>query len=380
MDRFMEACLDQARLAQGHCRPNPAVGAVIVDIKGQILGVGHTQSPGQPHAEIMALRDAMEKGNVVKGATIYVTLEPCSHHGRTGPCTEALISAGVKRVIASIKDPNPLVSGRGFEKLRAAGIEIQVGQGAAESAEINKGFLSRMIRKRPWVRMKVAASLDGKTALENGTSQWITSENARQDGHVWRSRSCAILTGIGTVLDDNPSLNVRLNQGNTHYQPVLVVVDSKLQTPVNANIFNTDRSVLIYTTSTDSDKSTKLENAGARVITQAENSNSTLNKVDLTLMMEDLAGRGFNELHVEAGQKLNGSLLKANLVDEMLVYLAPMMIGLGLPMANIGPFETLGEIERVTFMSVDLIGPDIRVIAKIDQGEWLASAKLQEYS
>ena len=191
----------------------------------------------------MALRDATGRGHSVVGATAYVTLEPCSHHGRTGPCCDALITAGIKKVVASIADPNPLVSGQGFERLRAAGLEVIVGPGAAQSRELNIGFFSRMIRKTPWVRMKVAASLDGKTALHNGASQWITSDGARADGHAWRARASAVLTGVGTVLADNPRLDVRLV--DTPRQPHLVVVDSRLETPLDAQLFLAGRTIYI---------------------------------------------------------------------------------------------------------------------------------------
>jgi diaminohydroxyphosphoribosylaminopyrimidine deaminase/5-amino-6-(5-phosphoribosylamino)uracil reductase len=184
--------------------PNPRVGCVLCDAEGRVLGQGHTQKAGGPHAEVMALRDAAAQGNSVEGATAYVTLEPCSHHGRTGPCCDALIAAGVRRIVASLADPNPLVAGQGFDRLRAAGVQVEVGPGAAESRELNIGFFSRMVRKQPWVRMKVAASLDGKTGLENGVSQWITAEAARTDGHAWRARASAVLTGVGTVIEDNP--------------------------------------------------------------------------------------------------------------------------------------------------------------------------------
>ena len=186
--------------------PNPRVGCVITDAQGDILGRGHTQQAGGPHAEVMALRDAVRHGHATQGAVAYVTLEPCCHHGRTGPCCDALIAAGISKVVASIADPNPQVAGRGFARLVAAGVAVEVGPGAAASRELNIGFFSRMIRESPWVRMKVAASLDGKTALANGESQWITSADARADGHAWRARACAVLTGIGTVLKDNPKL------------------------------------------------------------------------------------------------------------------------------------------------------------------------------
>ncbi|MGH8830141.1 MAG: bifunctional diaminohydroxyphosphoribosylaminopyrimidine deaminase/5-amino-6-(5-phosphoribosylamino)uracil reductase RibD, partial [Polaromonas sp.] len=301
--------------------PNPRVGCVITTANGAVIGLGHTQRTGGPHAEVMALRDAEAQGHAIEGATAYVTLEPCSHHGRTSPCCDALIAAGIKRVVASIADPNPLVSGQGFERLRAAGIEVEVGPGANESRDLNIGFFSRMIRKTPWVRMKVAASLDGTTALENGQSQWITSEPARADGHAWRARSCAVLTGIGTVLEDNPRLDVRLVV--TPRQPHLVVVDSRLETPLDAHLFIAGRTLYIYAAEQNDAKKSALEARGATVI-YLPGANG---KVDLAAMLSDLARREVNELHVEAGHKLNGSLIREGLVDEFLVYLAPKMIG-----------------------------------------------------
>ena len=244
--------------------PNPRVGCVIVGAGGQLLGQGHTQQAGGPHAEIMALRDALENGHSVRGATAYVTLEPCSHQGRTGPCCDALISAGISQVVASIPDPNPRVCDQGFERLRAAGIAVTVGPGAQESRELNLGFFSRMVRRSPWVRMKAAASLDGKTALNNGTSQWITGEQARADGHTWRARACAVLTGIGTVLKDNPRLNVRLP--HTQRQPHVVIVDSTLQTPLNAHLFIAGRAVYIYCSVKNDAKIRALSATGATVV------------------------------------------------------------------------------------------------------------------
>ena len=225
----MDQALGWAQRSLWLTSPNPRVGCVLVNPAGRTIGQGHTQQAGGPHAEVMALRDAAAQGHSTAGATAYVTLEPCSHHGRTGPCCDALINAGVRKVVASIADPNPLVAGQGFARLRAAGVDVEVGPGAAESRELNIGFFSRMLRKTPWVRMKIAASLDGKTALPDGTSQWITSEAARTDGHAWRARACAVLTGIGTVLEDNPRLDVRLV--DTPRQPIRVLVDSRLQVP-----------------------------------------------------------------------------------------------------------------------------------------------------
>ena len=339
--------------------PNPRVGCVITAPDGQVLGQGFTQQAGGPHAEVMALRDAAAKGHDVGGATAYVTLEPCSHHGRTGPCCDALAQAGIAKVVASIADPNPLVAGRGFERLRAAGVEVVVGPGAAESRELNIGFFSRMVRGTPWVRLKLAASLDGTTALSNGASQWITSRTARADGHAWRARACAVLTGIGTVLDDNPRLDVR--DVPTPRQPHVVVVDSQLQIPLDAHLFIASRACYIYAANQNDAKKFALEARGATVIYLP----NPQGKVDLQAMLRDLAQRGVNELHVEAGNKLNGSLVREGLVDEMLVYLAPTLLGPGLGMANVGPLDTLAQGLVMDFTSVDLMGPDIRIVARV---------------
>ncbi|MDQ0039370.1 bifunctional diaminohydroxyphosphoribosylaminopyrimidine deaminase/5-amino-6-(5-phosphoribosylamino)uracil reductase RibD [Variovorax boronicumulans] len=343
--------------------PNPRVGCVLCDADGRVLGQGHTQKAGGPHAEVMALRDAAAQGHSVKGATAYVTLEPCSHHGRTGPCCDALIAAGIGRVVASLADPNPLVAGQGFDRLRAAGIEVEVGPGADESRELNIGFFSRMVRKTPWVRLKVAASLDGKTGLENGVSQWITSEPARTDGHAWRARASAVLTGVGTVLEDNPRLDVRLVE--TPRQPHLIVVDSRLQTPPDAHIFIAGRPVWIYAAARDEAKAAALETRGATVTCLA----NADGKVDLEAMLKDLAARGVNELHVESGHKLNGSLIREGCVDELLVYLAPKLIGQGLDMASHihagGPLTSLAGVLPLEFKSVDMLGPDLRIMARV---------------
>ena len=306
----------------------------------------------------MALRDAAARGNSVEGATAYVTLEPCSHHGRTGPCCDALIAAGIKKVVVSIQDPNPLVSGQGIARLRAAGVEVEVGPGAAESRELNIGFFSRMIRKTPWVRMKVASSLDGTTALANGQSQWITSEEARTDGHAWRARSCAVLTGIGTVLQDNPRLDVRLVE--TPRQPHLVVVDSRLETPLDAHLFIAGRALFIYAAGQNDAKKAALEARGATVIYLPDANG----KVDLAAMMKDLARREINELHIEAGSKLNGSLIRAGLVDEFLIYLAPKLLGPGQGMAALGPLQQLSEAVELQFLSTERVGTDLRVVAR----------------
>ena len=360
---FCDGAFAQAKLAGGLSNPNPAVGCAIVSASGMVLGEGHTQLAGGPHAEIVALRDAQAKGHSVNGATAYVTLEPCSHHGRTGPCCDALILAGIKKVVASIADPNPLVSGQGFARLRAAGIEVEVGPGAEESRELNIGFFSRMVRKTPWVRMKLAASLDGKTALENGASQWITSEPARADGHAWRARACAVLTGIGTVLEDNPRLDVRLV--NAPRQPHLVVVDSRLETPLDARLFMPGRALYIYAAVVNPEKAAALEARGAVVIYLPGPVQGSNAKVDLAAMLRDLAGREVNEVHLEAGHRLNGSFIRENLVDEFLVYLAPKLIGQARDMASFGPLSQLDAAVQLEFRSTQMLGPDLRILARI---------------
>nr|WP_035202096.1 bifunctional diaminohydroxyphosphoribosylaminopyrimidine deaminase/5-amino-6-(5-phosphoribosylamino)uracil reductase RibD [Acidovorax sp. CF316] len=340
--------------------PNPRVGCVITTPDGQVLGQGFTQQAGGPHAEVMALRDAAARGNGVQGATAYVTLEPCSHQGRTGPCCDALIGAGIGKVVASLADPNPLVSGQGFARLRAAGVEVVAGPGATESRELNIGFFSRMVRGTPWVRLKTAASLDGTTALANGQSQWITSPAARADGHAWRARACAVLTGIGTVLDDDPRLDVR--DVATPRQPHLVIVDSQLQTPLQARLFSIPgRTCLIYTASDDTAKKAALENHGATVICLP----NPQGKVDLGAMLQDLGRRAINELHVEAGHKLNGSFLREGLVDELLLYLAPRLLGPGLGIAQAAPLQALADGTALEYVSVDRLGPDLRLVARV---------------
>ena len=356
---FVKDALRLASLSECLTSPNPRVGCVLTSPSGEVIGTGHTQQAGGPHAEIMALRDAQARGVSTAGATAWVTLEPCSHHGRTGPCCDALIAAGIRKVVASIADPNPLVSGQGFERLRAAGIEVETGPGAAESRALNIGFFSRMQRSRPWVRMKMAASLDGRTALPNGASQWITSPEARADGHAWRARACAVLTGVGTVRADDPRMDVR--EVSTPRQPQLVIVDSRLETPPDAALFRPSRPVAIYAASTDEAHEARLKASGANIRYAGADEHG---KVDLAAMMRDLATHEINELHVEAGHKLNGSLIRAGLVDEFLVYLAPQWLGEGQPMAQLGPFAELQQAIQLEFTDVKMIGPDLRILAR----------------
>lgn len=360
---LMQLALDLAESALFITSPNPRVGCVISAPDGRVLGQGHTQRAGEAHAEIMALRQAAALGHDVRGGTAWVTLEPCSHQGRTGPCCEALIQAGLARVVAALEDPNPLVAGQGFARLRAAGLAVEVGPGAAAARELNLGFFSRMLRHSPWVRAKVAMSLDGTTALPNGRSQWITGPAARADGQAWRARACAVLTGVGTVLADNPRLDVR--ELATPRQPRLVLVDSQLRTPPEAAVFETQRERLVYTASTDAERMRRLEARGVQIVhLPAPAALAGPARVDLRAMLADLARRGINELHVEAGAQLNGALLRADAVDEWLNYLAPKLLGPGAGMAAWGPLEQLDQARALVFHAVCAVGPDLRILAR----------------
>ncbi|MES2990689.1 MAG: bifunctional diaminohydroxyphosphoribosylaminopyrimidine deaminase/5-amino-6-(5-phosphoribosylamino)uracil reductase RibD [Pseudomonadota bacterium] len=354
----MHEALAQARAAIGLTEPNPRVGCVIVAPDGRVIGRGHTQQAGGPHAEVMALRDAAARGESVRGATVHVTLEPCAHHGRTPPCCDALVAAGVARVVMAMEDPFPQVAGQGAARLRAAGIEVVEGELADEARELNIGFFSRIQRGRPWVRLKAAVSLDGRTALNNGVSQWITGPAARADGHAYRKRASAVLTGVGTVLDDDPRLDVRLVE--TALQPLRVIVDSRLETPPAARILDAPGSVLVYAAAPDAARHAALEARGAQIALVP----GPAGKVDLPAMLADLAARGVNELHVEAGHKLNGSFVREGLVDEFLIYMAPKLLGMGRELAAFGPLETLQDSLALRFVSVTPIGDDLRLIAR----------------
>ena len=354
----MNHALALAKQALFITTPNPRVGCVITSSSGEVLGEGHTQAAGLAHAEIMALHDAQARGHAVQGATVYVTLEPCAHHGRTGPCCDALIDAGIAKVVASLQDPNPQVAGLGFARLRTAGIQVEVGLGAQEAKELNIGFFKRMEHGTPWLRMKSAQSLDGQTALLNGQSQWITGEAARLDGHHWRARACTVLTGIGTVLQDNPLLNVR--GVSTPRQPHLLLVDSRLQTPLAARLWDTSRHVVIYHAEHDTSKEDALKAQGAELVYLP----GAGSKVDLRAMLQDMGQRAYNEVHIEAGHKLNGSLLSAGLVDELLIYIAPVLLGAGQPMAALPLLEKIDHAKSWTFTDHTLVGADLRVLAR----------------
>lgn len=349
----MARALQLARNGLYTASPNPRVGCVIVR-DGTVVGEGWHEMTGAPHAEINALALA---GARARGATVYVSLEPCAHHGRTPPCADALIAAGVARVVAAMRDPNPLVAGKGLAALADAGITVDAGVLEPEARELNIGFVSRMTRGRPWIRMKIAASLDGKTALLNGKSQWITGAAARHDGHRWRARACAVLTGFGTIRDDDPQLTVR--EIETPRQPLRVIVDSRLETPLAARALA--GGALLAAAAGDEVKMRALKDQGVEVVVLP----NTPGKVDLAALMQELGRRGVNEVHVEAGFKLNGSLLVAGLVDELVVYLAPHLLGdAASGMFHLPALETLDHRRKLKIHDLRMIGGDIRVIAR----------------
>ncbi|MFH1815313.1 MAG: bifunctional diaminohydroxyphosphoribosylaminopyrimidine deaminase/5-amino-6-(5-phosphoribosylamino)uracil reductase RibD [Pseudomonadota bacterium] len=337
--------------------PNPRVGCVVVR-DGQVVGEGWHVRAGEAHAEVHALQSA---GDAARGATAYVTLEPCSHHGRTPPCADALIRAGVVRVVAAMPDPNPLVAGQGLARLAAAGIATTCGVLEHEARELNIGFVSRMTRGRPWVRLKTASTLDGVTALDNGVSQWITGPAARRDGHRWRARACAVLSGIGTVQEDNPSLTVR--EVPTERQPLRVIVDARLALSPAAKLFaDIDRApVLVVCASDDVPNARALRDAGAELLALPNDGG----KVDLPALLQALGARGINELHAESGHKLNGSLLREGCVDELLMYVAPTVLGRGMGLFNLGPFDTLDQRLDVDIRDIRAVGRDWRILARL---------------
>jgi diaminohydroxyphosphoribosylaminopyrimidine deaminase / 5-amino-6-(5-phosphoribosylamino)uracil reductase len=352
-----------AAMSVGASEPNPRVGCLLIDsASGEILAEGYTQAAGSAHAEAHALSRLPSAGAEARRITAIVSLEPCSHHGRTPPCADALIRAGVERVVVACVDPNPLVSGQGIAKLRAAGIECDVLEGdfGRATRELNLGFFSRMLRGRPWVRMKVAASLDGRTALPNGSSQWITGEAARVDGHAWRKRAGAILTGIGTVREDNPRLDVR--HVPTVVQPLRVVVDSRLQIDAKARVLQAPGRALVYTAGSDLRAHTPM--SALPHVEVASLPCDSHGKNDLVAMMQDLARREVNELHIEAGEKLNASLLRAGLVDEILLYVAPRLLGDGRGIAALGTLASLDESLDFEWHDVRRVGDDLRLILR----------------
>jgi len=353
--RFMARALRLAAKGLYTTTPNPRVGCVVVR-NSQVVAEGWHERTGEAHAEAIALEKA---GHDAKGATVYVTLEPCSHEGRTPPCADALVRARVARVVVAMQDPNPLVAGAGLQRLRNAGIEVETGVLETQARDLNVGYVSRMSLGRPWIRVKIAAGLDGKTALENGESQWITSPQARRDAHRWRARSCAILTGIGTLTHDDPRLNVR--DVKTTRQPLRVVVDSRLRMPGDAKIV--DGGGLIIATACDDESSIKMfVDRGAEVLVVPNEQG----KVDLGLLGAELGRRGINEVLVEAGINLHSALLRAGMVDELLFYFAPKLLGdRGRGMFDLGPLGEMDEVLSLDVTQLRQIGPDMRLLAKL---------------
>lgn len=364
------AQLDEARLVRavevahqsiGLSEPNPRVGCVLFTAAGAFAGEGNTQRAGGPHAEVVAMRAAAAAGKDLRGGTAWVSLEPCAHHGRTPPCCDALIAAGLARVVVALTDPFPQVAGQGIARLRAAGVQVDLAAGGparTAAIDLNIGFLSRVLRRRPWVRMKIAASMDGRTALPNGASQWITGPAARADGHAWRRRAGAILTGIGTVRSDDPRLDVR--EVATVVQPRRVVVDSKLDMSPAARILQPADSTLLVHAEASAARQGQLQAAGARLLSLPNATGQT----DLRALLTHLANEGVNELHVEAGATLNAALLQADLVDELLVYMAPALLGPGRDMAALSPLTALADAHAFEFTDLARIGTDVRLVAR----------------
>ena len=364
--RYMAEALRLAANGQYDTAPNPAVGCVLVK-DGQVVGTGWTAPAGGPHAERVALAVA---GARARGATAYATLEPCCHTGRTGPCTRALIEAGVARVVFAGHDPNPRVNGGGAKELAAAGIAVEGGVLDEAAEPLNRGFFTRMRTGLPWVRSKLAVSLDGRTALANGVSQWITSSAARSDVHRWRARSSAVLTGSGTIVDDDPSLNARRDEAGIDAsigmkQPLRVIVDARLRTPVTARTLRLPGEVLVLTSrSVDDPAAVALRKAGARLETVAGDAEHC----DLRAVLMRLAEREINDVWVEAGAGFNGAMLKAGLIDELVIYMAPRVLGdSARGMFSVPPLTDLAAGWSLTFDDIGRVGPDLRITARVSR-------------
>ncbi len=355
---FLDAAVELAHKGLYSTAPNPRVGCLLVN-EGQVIGRGWHRRAGEPHAEAVALANARAEGaeRLVEGATCFVSLEPCAHHGRTPPCADALIGANVGRVVIAADDPDPRVAGRGIERMRAAGIRVEVHPRAA-AIELNRGFFQRFTRGRPWVRVKVAASIDGRTAMASGESRWITDEAARNDVHHWRARSCAIVTGVGTILADDPQMNVRGSDfavDGVVRQPLRVVLDSQLRTPPGARVLRTGGQVLIVTLAAPGAASDALIAAGAQVLHQSAG------RIDVAAVLRQLAIRGINEVLVEAGPTLTGETFASGTWDEAIVYLAPKLLGRNArPLADVS-VEKLADAIAGTIVDVRSVGADVRV-------------------
>ncbi|HSN18915.1 MAG TPA: bifunctional diaminohydroxyphosphoribosylaminopyrimidine deaminase/5-amino-6-(5-phosphoribosylamino)uracil reductase RibD [Gammaproteobacteria bacterium] len=354
--RHMSEALRLAELGLYTTDPNPRVGAVVVK-DGRIVGRGFHKRAGEAHAEVLALEEA---GEAARGATLYLTLEPCAHQGKTPPCADAVAKSGVARVVAAMTDPNPQVSGKGFDKLKAAGIRVDEGLMGAQARALNPGFISRMTRGRPWVRSKLAASLDGRTALTNGQSKWISSDASREDVHRWRARSSAVLTGIGTLLADDPTFTVRLP--GEWRQPKKVIVDTNLSTPLDANVFKLNPDLVFIATGVDDPEEHEALNAiGANIQVFPERRGF----MDLKAILETLAELECNEVLMEAGAGMNGALLEAGLVDELILYMCPSLLGdKARGMFSLPEISSMEERRGLDIVDARMFGPDLRLILR----------------
>jgi len=353
--RYMADALRLAKRGTFTARPNPAVGCILVSPDQQVVGQGWHERAGEPHAEVNAINQA---GDLARGATAYVTLEPCGHHGRTPPCTDKLVNAGVSRVVYAVEDPNPAVAGQGASQLKAAGIEVQSGLLADAATELNRGFFTRMQLQRPWVRSKLAVSLDGRTALASGESQWITGPEARLDVHRGRAGSGAVVTGIGTVLQDDPALNARVESENECLQPLRVVLDSGLKIPPQAKLFREDGPVMVMHCRGSDSAIAALESAGATVVSVA----ATDGQINLQSALELLAENYINDVWVEAGPGLNGALLEAGLIDELIVYQAASVLGSDARgMFELSPLENMSKRLEFDLIDARRVGNDLRL-------------------
>ncbi|MGG4604806.1 bifunctional diaminohydroxyphosphoribosylaminopyrimidine deaminase/5-amino-6-(5-phosphoribosylamino)uracil reductase RibD [Paenalcaligenes sp. Me131] len=360
--KWMQQALAQAQSVMHLTSPNPRVGCVIVQ-DDQVVAAGATQQAGGPHAEVMALAQARERQIDLSRCTVYVTLEPCSHYGRTPPCVQALIQARPQRVVVALLDPNPLVAGRGIRALQEANIPVQTGVCADAALEQNPGFVSRMLRKQAWLWLKLAGSLDGRSALLNGQSQWITGPEARQDGHQWRARSCVVLTGIGTVLADNPLLNVRGIE--TPRQPIRAVVDTHFRLPIDAKLLNGD-PVWVFTASNDATKAKQLADNNVQVIQVGKNA---AGHADLAEVMAFIDEQAINEVHVEAGGLFSGAMLQTGRIDQIISYVAPTLLGPGQPIVALPELQQLSLAQRFEFHDAQRLGKDVRLLLR-DSQRW----------
>ncbi len=353
--RYMARALELARRGIYSTDPNPNVGCIVVAPDGAVVGEGWHERAGEAHAEVRALLQAGERA---RGATVYVTLEPCSHHGQTPPCVNALIDGGVAKLVCAMQDPNPQVAGSGLKKLQNAGVVVQSGLLEAEAGLLNQGFITRMETGRPWVCLKLAVSVDGCTALASGESKWITGAEARADVHRMRARSSAILSGIGTVIADNPQLNARCEAIANILQPLRVVADSSLRLPMDAKLLSGEGSVLVYHSDGAPEKAAQLESKGVAVKQVA----NVLGHLCLESLLDDLGERGVNEVLVEAGPILNGALLQAGLVNELVVYQAAKVMGSGAKgMFALPTVERMADSIELNLVGVRRVGADLRL-------------------